>query len=164
MAVIEAEAASEFEFDKLANPKEKIKRVCFVCTGNTCRSPMAAAYVNGRLSDKGIYAISAGLSPAVGMPISENAVSALEAQGIESAEDNMYKLHTARLITEEDIKNSDEVIGITARHAMALIAAYPQYAGKINAMPRDIPDPYGGSREEYSECLCEIIKGISEML
>ncbi len=140
--------------------RSKPVKICFVCTGNTCRSPMAAAVVNSRSRETGMYAVSAGLCANEGEPISANAVSALEAAGILSEGDNRYKLHTARQITKETVESCDLVIGITVRHAMALIGAFPEYAKRITAMQSDISDPFGGTVDDYKRCLADIQKAL----
>ncbi len=131
-------------------------KICFVCTGNTCRSPMAAAVVNSKSRETGTYAISAGIAAIEGEPISENAVAALEAAGIISDGDNRYALHTSRQITQEIVEECDLIVGITVRHAMALIGAFPEYAKRITAMQSDISDPFGGTVDDYKRCLDDI--------
>ncbi|MBQ7160893.1 MAG: low molecular weight protein arginine phosphatase [Clostridia bacterium] len=138
-------------------------RVLFVCTGNTCRSPMAAAWLNSHGKAHGIEASSAGLFPAPGSPISPNAVEALKLAGVEPSPDDRFDLHTARPVDEATLRSYDRIVGISRRHAMELIYSYPAHAGKICAMPRDIPDPFGGSVEDYSRCLAEIAAGLKEM-
>lgn len=59
------------------------------------------------------------------------------------------------MITPEMMKTASRVIGITSRHAMALITMFPEYAEKIEALD-DISDPYGGSLEIYKNCLADI--------
>ena len=125
----------------------------FVCTGNTCRSPMAAALFNALWQHRGI-AVSAGFS-SDGSPISENAVLALRDRGIESCGKNDYENHVSRRITEEMIASAKVVIGISSRHTMALISAFPQYAEKIVSLG-EISDPYGGDLERYKRCLADI--------
>ncbi len=139
------------------------QRVLFVCTGNTCRSPMAAAFLNRYGRSRGIEAVSAGLFPAVGAPISANAVEALRLAGIEPTPDNRFDLHVARQVTDAVLRSCDRIIGISRRHAMDLICAFPAYAGMISAMPNDIPDPFGGSVEDYSRCLAQIAAGLKEL-
>lgn len=152
--------------------------VCFVCTGNTCRSPMAAAVTNyiSQNSEKPIgtrfasdaeqdivwRAISAGISPNPGDPISEGAKLALREAGIPSTEENPWEAHRAERISEEIMKKSDIVVAISGQHALLLMACYPEYAGKIYAMPHDITDPFGGDPAKYRSCLNAIKEGIEE--
>ena len=151
--------------------------VCFVCTGNTCRSPMAAALLNDltrvppicSMSDverlvntKRIRATSAGLF-ATGAPIAENAVAALEKAGVRSLPDNPYASHRSRCLDEQTVESCDRLIGMTSAHAMQLMAAFPAHAGKISCMPQEIPDPYGGDAAAYDACLAAIARGIGEL-
>jgi len=154
----------------------KPARVCFVCTGNTCRSPMAEAVFNhifrvpeicsacdpDKLPTRTVRATSAGLF-ALGDPIAENAVRALEAAGIPSRPDNDYRGHISRSVNPEIMAECDIVIGLSGSHAMQLISFFPQYASKVTCFPFDIPDPYGGDEEDYARCLDAIRRGICEM-
>ncbi len=137
-------------------------RICFICTGNTCRSPMAAAVLN-HLGKGKYYATSAGISAFNGAPISEDAVKALENAGIESTENNDYKNHRSRLITEEILKNCDKAVAMSERHMMSLLYAFPVYAEKIMVMSKNISDPYMLGQEEYRRCLDEITECIKAM-
>ena len=136
--------------------------VCFVCTGNTCRSPMAAAMLN--YLGKGSYrAVSAGVSAVVGDAISTNAVLALKKAGVPSTSENNYEAHRAVQISEELIERCDKIVAISKRHMMALIYAYPLYADKITVMPKDISDPFMCGEAVYEKCLAEITECIKEM-
>ena len=127
----------------------------FVCSGNTCRSPMAAAMFNFLFGSDGRRAVSAGLF-ANGSPISSGAVNALMKRGVPSTPENDYLSHTSRPVTRADLANARLVIAVTGFHATQLIMNFPEYATKISVMPEDIPDPFGGSDEEYEECLSRI--------
>ena len=136
--------------------------VCFVCTGNTCRSPMAAAVLNA-LGKGGYKAVSAGISVIAGDMISKNSVAALKKAGIESTHDNDYESHRAVQISDELIERCDKVVAISKSHLMALIYAFPQHAERITVMPRDIADPFMHAPEVYDECLGQITECIKEM-
>lgn len=145
------------------------RKILFVCTGNTCRSPMAAALLNDMARPREIcsaqgelcavphfVASSAGLYASTGDPITPAAADALQAQGIVSRPDNDYLSHRARLVNEEMMAQADEVVGLTASHAMQLMLRFPEAAEKITTLPMDVSDPYGGSLEVYSACLAQI--------
>jgi protein-tyrosine phosphatase len=132
---------------------------CFVCTGNTCRSPMAEALFNYKYADDTRVARSAGLMIG-GDPISPLAAAALEKAGISSEGEHDYKNHRSQIISDEIIENSARVICMSAEHAMQLMCAFPMYAGRIAVMPYDIPDPYGGTAEDYDNCLAAISEGL----
>lgn len=155
--VLEPEAAKT---EKLPADKQII---LFVCTGNTCRSPMCAALFNGLFAGENqpLWADSCGLA-ADGSPISQNAVTALIHRGIKSEAGNDYIAHISKPVTEEQMKKAAMVVGMTGRHAMELMFRYPAYASKISAMPTDISDPYGGDITVYENCLREIESALRE--
>ena len=124
---------------------------------------MAAAWLNHYGIEAGVCASSAGLFPAIGQSISKNAVIALRDAGIPATADNRYDLHEAVRITPEMIENADAVIGISRSHTMNLICDFPAFAAKIFSMPKDIPDPYGGTEKDYAECLTMIASALKEL-
>ena len=136
--------------------------VCFVCSGNTCRSPMAEAVLN--YLGKGAYrAVSAGTCACDGDGITENAALALERAEIPSVPPHDYRNHRSRSITFSDIANADMIVCMTSRHALQLISAFPEYAEKIRTMPEEIPDPFMYGEAVYDRCLEMIIDGIREL-
>lgn len=160
---------------QLTEASDRPKRICFVCTGNTCRSPMAAAVANALahrelesfpeavrpLVSPRLIAHSAGLYASPGDPISQNAVSALEGAGIPAVDGLDYHNHTARTLSESEAETYDLLIGLTREHAFSLLLQFPHLAQRITVFPTDIPDPYGGSPEVYRNCLDRIIEGVS---
>lgn len=141
------------EHQRIDANEQTPRRVLFVCTGNTCRSPMAAALLNHTAQMKEISSLtasSAGLFAAEGAPISPNAAAALTESGVSP---ELFCTHSARTVSAEMLDEADVVIGMTSRHAMDLILRFPEHAAKIEALPLDIDDPFGGDKEVYRSCL-----------
>ena len=125
--------------------------ILFVCTGNTCRSPMAAALFNKIAVEKDldVRIESAGLFANDGERASHNAIDVMKDYDIDLLE------HRAKTINAELLESADIVLTMTAGHKMAL----GQYAGgKVYTLCEfagesdDVPDPYGGDMEEYKKC------------
>lgn len=146
-----------------AGEGQKPLRVCFVCTGNTCRSPMAEALANALAKEKGVAmeAFSAGLSAAEGEPIAKNAQLALEEAKV--PEIHPYRLHLSHNLTEDEAAGYDSLVGVTRRHALELFFRFPALADKIAFLPNDVSDPFGGGIETYRACLAELRQNIMEL-
>ncbi len=125
-----------------------MKTILFVCTGNTCRSPMAACMLNDMLAREGrddIRAISAGIAAVEGQPASPGAQHAMAKRGLSLAE------HRSTAVTKEMLDSTYCVFAITHEHARVLSRRFDKKRNIFTFDP-PIPDPYGGSDAEYEAC------------
>ncbi len=172
MNAIVKKPEAETLLDGADTVREQPFRICFVCTGNTCRSPMAAAVANAivhtpefqRTSPRPIEAYSAGLYAVAGDPISSNALLALERAGIQPDAARDYRKHRAHTLTQEEAERYDLLVGISDGHAMELILRFPSLASRVTAMDPPIADPYGGDLARYERALCDIVTGVRNLL
>lgn len=120
-------------------------RFLFVCTGNTCRSPMAAALFSEIAAARGLPVIadSAGLA-ADGSPASRNAIDVMAEEGIDISR------HLSKQVTPALYDAAHVVAVMTDRHRLALIAAGAD-PRKIVLLGGGVPDPYGGPPSLYRE-------------
>ena len=137
----------------------------FVCTGNTCRSPMAEAIFNFSSKNEDFEAFSRGTSVFFEEPINPKAKSVLESMGI------LGFNHVSKQISENDIENADAILTMTSSHKMLLKSKFPKYANKIftlseKAFGRDksISDPYGQGTDVYMICAKEIEEAVVNLL
>ena len=136
-------------------------KIIFVCSGNTCRSPMAECAFEELLKEEGIEGVeveSRGVVANVGAAISPNAKKALKDAEIP------IKPHKAKQITTEDILNCDYVICMTERHRMRLGRLPKVFTLDQMTGCGDIKDPYGGDETVYKECLAEILVALGKLL
>ena len=116
-----------------------------VCTGNTCRSPMAEALLRRALARQGIAEVtvsSAGLA-AGDEPASAHAVEAMAELG----ED--ISAHRSRPVTPALCAQTDVFAVMTPAHAAALMTRFGVPPEKIAVLGNGIPDPYGGTLDDY---------------
>jgi len=147
-------------------------RVCFVCTGNICRSPMAESVFRSRVAEAGLDGLvevdSAGTGGwHEGDGADPRTVSVLEEHGYDGG-------HTARQFQPSWFSRLDLVIALDTGHLKALrrLAPTPEDAGKVRLLRSydpaagddpDVPDPYYGGRDGFEECL-EMVEAASEGL
>lgn len=123
-----------------------------LCTGNTCRSPMAEGIVqqliNERHLEQDIQVNSMGLAAYDGQLPTEQAVEVMQELGIDISG------HCARRVVMQDLQDADLCYVMTLSHKNILTEAMPELEDRILVL--DIPDPYGRSVETYRECRDEM--------
>lgn len=135
-------------------------KILFVCTGNTCRSPMAEALFRQMLRDAGlgeeVLCQSAGLSAVEGAPASPNAVLALRECGLD------ISAHRARRLTGEEMPVWDLFFTMSQTHGYILeqAGARPEQI----YVPGQIADPYGQDLSAYRACRDRLRKELEEFL
>ena len=135
-----------------------MKKIIFVCTGNTCRSPMAMFLFNKIAKERNlnIVADSAGLA-AYGDPINPNSVKCLAKIGINNIN------YTSKSLNYYMVDEADLIVVMENVHKNALLNAGVD-SNKILVLADGVSDPYGGDEEVYLNCLEKISKGIEELL
>ena len=135
--------------------------ILFLCTGNTCRSPMAEGLFRalGGEQSTPLQAGSAGLFTVDGLPASENAVLAAAELGAD------ISAHRSRVLTQDMVEKARYLVCMTAAHYDRVLAAFPQAEDKLfTLLPRDISDPYGGDLETYRRCAAKIREGVAAVI
>jgi protein-tyrosine-phosphatase len=131
----------------------------FVCGGNTCRSPMAAALANaeiarrlripfGSLATVNVRAMSAGVSARAGAPLTAEAAEVLRSLGVP------VQPHTARSLTPDLAERAEMIFCMTSAHRQAVIDMLPSMAGKTYCLDLhgDVEDPIGKGMPAYVAC------------
>lgn len=137
--------------------------IMLVCTGNTCRSPMAEALLKIKLHQRfpemqsapfpPVFVTSAGLSAFPGGPASPETISVMKKRG-QSLLD-----HQSRAVTERALRHADLILAMTASHRAAIVDRFPEIASKVHlvsAAVQDVLDPFGGSESAYADCADQI--------
>ena len=136
------------------------KRILLVCTGNICRSPLAAALLTKALSDRDlhlVYVSSAGTGAWDGAPASEGAYLVALERGLDLSG------HRARLLTRELVEESDLILTMARHHRARVdelggdgrVFVLGEFAGR-SGDDAEVSDPFGGDLEVYRETCSEL--------
>jgi L-threonylcarbamoyladenylate synthase len=146
--------------------------VVFVCTGNTCRSPLAEAIFRKMLAERlncseedltkcGFFITSAGLAAGHGVPAAAESLALAAEFGLDLVR------HRSRPLTDDLLDTADYVFTMTAGHRESILSARPELAGRVHLLSRegiDIADPIGGGPAEYERCRAEIERELLVLL
>lgn len=129
---------------------DRKKLIIFVCTGNTCRSPMAEEIFKSMLTDSELdewYVCSRGISAYPGQPAAKNAVEVMRDLGCD------LSLHRAANLTDSELEAADIFVCMTAEHA-SVLKMLGVNESKIEVL--NVADPFGGNIETYRLTAAEI--------
>ena len=153
-SIMEEGAFSADEIQRLA-----ARIVLFVCTGNTCRSPLAEGLARKLLADRlgcsqddlparGYWMLSAGVAAFGGSPASEESADVAAEFGADIVS------HRSRPVNPQLLAAADDIIAMTRGHAYSLAANFPEIGPppKLLCGEEDLDDPIGSSLDVYRAC------------
>jgi protein-tyrosine-phosphatase len=137
-----------------------MKKILLVCTGNICRSPLAAALLHRAIAERGtedIEVSSAGTGAWDGAPVSEGAYLVGLEQGLD------LSAHRARLLTRDLVEQSDIILTMARHHRARVdelggegrVFVFGEYAGR-GGESAEVSDPFGGDLNIYRETCVEL--------
>lgn len=146
--------------------------VALVCTGNTCRSPMAEQLLKkhvaehlgckiDELEDHGVLIASAGIAAMSGGQAAEHAVEVMQSYGLD------LSTHESQPLTDRVVRYADLIITMTRGHREAIINQWPESRDRVFTIGRDqgdVSDPIGGPIESYQRCAQQLSRLIQEWL
>lgn len=135
----------------------KSPRVLLVCTGNTCRSPLAEVMLGQLRPDWEVR--SAGVHTEEGLPASQHSQQVAGDLGLDLAQ------HRSRPVTAELVAWPDHILCLTEAHRQRLVSLFPEAQERSRRLgSSDIPDPVGQPLERYRACALAIENALQEWL
>ena len=132
-----------------------MKTIIFVCTGNTCRSPMAECMFRALVKQRGLEnewrILSAGTYAMSGAPASQGSLRAMQRRGLS------LDGHRSQAVTRVLLDSADLVVGMGRSHIMQLRMMYPDCQTPMYAFDDPpVSDPYGGTDADYERAALDI--------
>lgn len=147
------------------------RTIMFLCTANVCRSPMAERLVAHALAAepeplRSLRTVSTGVAAYPGDPASGNSVRALKCVGLDLDD------HRSRPVTQDLLDETLVVFAMTPSHLRALRGNFDRLPPHLHLMRefvepgrcKEIPDPFGGSLDDYEECRDAMIEAVPGIL
>lgn len=125
-----------------------MSKVLMVCTGNTCRSPLAQVLLQKLHPDWDVR--SAGVMAEVGSPAATHARELARQWGMD------LEGHRAQSVTPELVQWADHILCLTESHLRSLTSSFPEAKAKARTLGHDISDPIGQSMAVYQRCAEQI--------
>jgi tRNA threonylcarbamoyl adenosine modification protein (Sua5/YciO/YrdC/YwlC family) len=152
--------------------RQTAKLIVFVCSGNTCRSPMAEVLCKKFLAQelacspeelvqRGIIVLSAGLAAMMGEGAAGEAVQAARELGADLSG------HSSRPLSASLVAQADELIAMTRSHLLALASRFPNLGPRPRLLcpdGNDLPDPIGCDQNVYRQCAQQINRHLQALL
>lgn len=165
------EVLREGVYDRRGVSRLASLEILLICSGNTCRSPMAAALcasmvaeklgVDARqLGDRNVVVSSAGTSASLASPPTPEAVAVMSEQGLDISS------HLSHPLTTDDVTRADYVFCMTPAHVDAVLSLVPGSARKVKLLAADgeIADPIGADQDVYRACALRMRQALAQRL
>jgi protein-tyrosine phosphatase len=133
----------------------QFSNILVVCTGNICRSPMAAALLERELGKEQHAIASAGTHALVGAPADPLAIEVMDEHQID------IRPHRARQLTQAMLAAADLVFALDRSHSRFILQSFPQYYGRVFKLGHwhegvDVADPYRGPKGAFLRAYAEM--------
>lgn len=137
--------------------------VLVVCTGNICRSPIAAALLARRLNDAGKQVDSAGVAALIGAPAAPYAQEVMRERGYDLSD------HRGRQLTAEMLAQADLVLALDETHRRWILDRFTQFRGRVHKLGKwrddaDVADPFQRPKAAFEEAYLQIADYVEDWL